>query len=59
MVGYIRLLAPLVRRQKTQFPTIKYQIDGVKFSNTLQLSPKWPKQDNQSRVRLPMTERMR
>jgi hypothetical protein len=30
-----------MRRQKTQFATIKSPIDAVKFSNTLQLSPKY------------------
>jgi len=39
MVVNIRLLAPLSRRQKTQFATIKSPIDAVKFSNTIQLSP--------------------
>jgi hypothetical protein len=39
MVANIRLLAPLSRRQQTQFPTIKSPIDAMKFSNTIQLSP--------------------
>jgi hypothetical protein len=39
IVTTIRLLAPLARRQETQFVTIKSPIDGVKFSNTIQLSP--------------------
>jgi len=29
-----------IRRQLTQFATIKSPIDAVKFSNTIQLSPK-------------------
>jgi hypothetical protein len=37
MVANIRLLAPLTRRQQTQFATIKSPIDTVKFSNTIQL----------------------
>jgi hypothetical protein len=40
MVANIRLLAPLTRRQQTQFATIKSPIDAVKCSNTIQLSPK-------------------
>jgi hypothetical protein len=35
MVANIRLLAPLTRRQWTQFATIKSPIDAVKFSNTI------------------------
>ena len=40
MVANIRLLAPLTRRQLTQFATIKSLFDAVKFSNTIQLPPK-------------------
>ena len=40
MVPTIRLLAPLTHRQETQFGTIKSPIDALKFSNTIQLSPK-------------------
>ena len=39
MVANIRLLAPLTRRQETQFATIKSPTDAVKYSNTIQLSP--------------------
>ena len=41
MVAYIRSLAPLTRRQSTQFVTIKSPIHAVKFSNTIQLSPNY------------------
>jgi len=41
MVENIRLLYPLTRLQLTQCATIKPPIDAVKFSNTLQLSPKY------------------
>ena len=40
MVANFRLLAPLTRRQQTQFVTIKSPIHAVKFSTTIQLSPK-------------------
>ena len=43
MVANIHLIAPLTRHQETQFATIKSTIDAVKFSNTIQLSPKWLK----------------
>ena len=39
VANIIRLLAPLTRRQYTQFAIIKSPIDAVKFSNTIQLSP--------------------
>jgi hypothetical protein len=35
MVANIRSLAPLLRRQQTQFAAIKSPIDAVKFSNTI------------------------
>jgi hypothetical protein len=41
MVANIHLLAPLTRRQSTQFATIKFPIDARKFSNTIQLSPNY------------------
>jgi hypothetical protein len=46
MVANIRLLAPLSRRLETQFATIKSPIDAVKFSNTIELSPKYTNNDH-------------